>query len=102
MKRLARRYACSLIDRPGAGLAVFHDKGEGSPPRKRCRYCRGEFNVQEGLWGVFVWRGDGHYPMADAVETSSSLRGAERLAVDALVVRWIPKDVVLAAAPEAG
>ena len=47
--------------------------------------------VTEGVYGVFEWRGDGRYPIADAVSTHEREAAAEREASkdDRLVVRFV-------------
>ena len=44
-----------------------------------------------GIWGVFVWTGNGHYPRAAALATFVSKVRAERYASahDEAVVRFI-------------
>lgn len=94
-ERLATRYHCSLRDK--TGLSIQHTAGNGVPPRK-CRYCSSRLTVERGLWGVFVWTGDGRYPREDAERTYVREQAAQDRA-DLLnetrgwggyVVRWIP------------
>jgi hypothetical protein len=68
-----------------------HDSGDGKPPRKRCRYCKGELVSQAGTYGVFTWRGDGRYPLADAHATFPRESTADRYATrdTTYVVRWL-------------
>ena len=99
-ERLATRYVCQYEGVGGAGIR--HTSGNGKPARKRCEYCKGAFAVMTGLWGVFVWTGDGRYPRKDAERTYVREQAAQDRA-DLLnatrdtdkcrggyVVRWIP------------
>ena len=67
-------------------------KGEGKGPAK-CRYCGGRILIRTGTWGVFVWRGDGRYPLAAAVRTFGRLSAAEnyvrRSGNESLVERFV-------------
>lgn len=108
-RQLATRHACSLSRDPGAGLRHTEGGGKG-PASGRCRYCRGRIVVQRGLWGVFVWRGDGDYPHERAGATRLSEGAAERAAAalnndlaaieqaghSGWVVRWIPEEALQA------
>lgn len=78
-----------------------HTRGDGAPKRKKCAYCGGAVLTYAGTYGVFVWRGDGRYPLAEAVRTFERERAAETWAqrnsrkypdaAGGLVVRWIPE-----------
>ena len=66
-------------------------RGTGAPSRKSCKHCGGRLRVDVGIWGVFVWTGNGHYPRAAALATFVSKIRAERYASahDEAVVRFI-------------
>ena len=66
-------------------------RGDGTPKRKKCAYCGGRIRVLHGLWGVFAWTGDGHYPLSNALATFTSRKRADAAADkgDNTVVRWI-------------
>lgn len=93
------RYECRHKMDAGS-RAVFHKSGYGKPRSKRCTYCGGGWFVEDGVHGVFQWRGDGRYALADAVKTFSREVAAERYANAEndrasygernLVVRWVP------------
>jgi hypothetical protein len=97
---LANRYTCPNEGKPGAGLV--HDRGNGQPPRLRCRTCKGVLAIHTGLWGVFEWEGgNGRYREEDAIELHTRHGRAQHLADRGnrvtpeggnLVVRWIPKE----------
>lgn len=71
-QKLAKRHYCQHF-----GTSGRHDVGPGKGPRK-CRTCGGAIRIMEGVYGVFVWRGDGRYPLADAVKTFTVEAAAER------------------------
>jgi hypothetical protein len=80
----ATRHFCPL------GISVHCDKGAGTSPRQKCRHCGARLATARGLYGVFVWRGDGHYRPADALATFTREGAAERFASadERRVVRW--------------
>lgn len=96
MSATTTRYECMYkMDVKG-----FHKSGYGKPRSKRCTYCGGAWLVEDGVHGVFTWRGDGRYPLADAVKTfvreAAASRYAETANIDlvargevCLVVRWL-------------
>ena len=86
---MAYQHVCEHAHNPAAGYA--HDRGQGKPTRKRCRYCKGSFIISEGQYGVFVWRGDGHYPLANAVAVFQReiAATAHTMTNPDYVVRWI-------------
>lgn len=87
--RTATRYYC--VSASSAGSGFHHTSGDGLPRRKKCAHCGGRLVSQSGHWGVFVWAGDGRYPLANAVRVFSVRAAAERCAraTEDLVVRWI-------------
>lgn len=72
--------------------SVHCTRGNGKPTRKACAHCGGRLRVETGLWGVFVWTGDGRYPLESAVSTTVREAVAERRTEQdsRYVVRWIP------------
>lgn len=72
---MAIRHQCSLrvTDRCA--------QGSGRGPAK-CRGCGGAVYRQEGVYGVFTWRGDGKYRIEDAHATYQTERAAERRLVE--------------------
>lgn len=72
--------------------SVHCTRGNGRPTRQTCRHCRGILLIEKGLWGVFVWRGDGRYRLEDAISTATREAVAERRCTEENqhVVRWIP------------
>lgn len=90
---LATRHECSLKHRHGSAWSSFHSGGNGKPRSRRCTYCGGEFRTEQGWHGVFEWRGDAHYDIADAARLFTSPAAAQRYAdthPGQLVVRWVP------------
>lgn len=83
----ARRHECLF------GMAYPHTSGDGAPKRKKCAYCGGQIAVYEGTYGVFVWTGDGRYPIASALSVHKTRKSADLAALAAgkdTVSRWIP------------
>ena len=72
-------------------LSTHCTRGAGMPKRQRCAHCKGRIHVYAGLWGVFAWTAENHYPLANAIETFTSKAYADRIADagDNTVVRWI-------------
>jgi hypothetical protein len=95
-RTLAARHYCSLRDERGAGWRSFHTARNGKPRSKTCTYCHGRLVVEAGLWGLFVWAGNGDYPESAAVKTFTSESAAQRWqyaqADKSYVVRWIVLD----------
>lgn len=97
--KLATRHRC--INNISSDCA----RGAGKPRRKKCGVCGGALTVETGLYGVFVWRRDGLYPLSDALATYLTRPAAERYIKakgdDRLVDRWVPvAPVAPAAEPE--
>jgi len=91
--RLGIRHACVHRGNPSAGY--HHSYGVRRPNRKTCQYCRGPIWVERGYWGVFLWLGNGRYPIAEALSLHSRENVAERVAAEdprEPVVRWIHID----------
>lgn len=86
MTALGWSWRCSLQ------VSVLCSWGETKPSVSKCRYCGGRLLVRRGLWGTFVWNGEGRYPEAQAVQTFASYARAERAAGRTLVVRFIPQE----------
>lgn len=81
----ATRHACINGGYP-------HTSGDGAPKRKRCAYCGGSLYTSAGTWGVFVWTGDGRYPLDNAVCTFTRQTKADAYATATrpdYVVRWV-------------
>ncbi len=102
-RKLARRHYCEHQDNPAAGLSTFHTRGNGKPRTKRCTYCGGRLVEVTGLWGVFEWRGDGRYRLADAIRTFTIESRADAWTRSqagmatypaGLVVRWMPDSLL--------
>jgi hypothetical protein len=71
---IAFRHRCISL------AGTFCTRGNGKPRAARCTYCKGQLLTESGTWGVFVWRGDARYPLADALSTHKSEAAAERAA----------------------
>lgn len=86
-RKFATRHRCSL--------RVSHQcsRGTGKGPEK-CRTCKGVMVRQIGLYGVFVWRGDGRYPEADALSMHRTEGAADKAceANESYVSRWLTLD----------
>lgn len=74
-----------------SGSGYPHTSGDGAPKRKKCAYCGGTLATMTGVYGVFVWRGDGRYRIADAVATFARETRADAYTArdERYVVRWI-------------
>lgn len=68
---MAFRYRCTL------DVSVHCVRGRGKGPGK-CPKCGGPIFVQEGVYGVFTWRGDGRYRREDAHAVYQVEGAAER------------------------
>ena len=88
MVMFAKRYRCKNERIP------MCDRGDGSPPRKKCRYCGSEFYIEEGLYGVFDWRGDNLYDPADAKSWHKTDDKASSAAEGEEVSRWVPASML--------
>lgn len=76
-------------------VSVQCTNGNGKPTRKKCRYCGGSLCIEQGLWGVFSWRGDGRYPVENAHRTFVRESVADTWATATspdYVVRWIYRE----------
>lgn len=73
------------------GVTPRCTRGAGRPKRQKCAGCGGGFVVIEGVYGVFLWRGDGRYPITEAISTHEREAAAEREIKkdDRLVVRFV-------------
>jgi hypothetical protein len=95
--KLAKRYRCQNDGNESAGLT--HTRGNGTPTRKTCQYCKGKFYTETGLWGAFHWTGNGRYPEEAALVTFTNEAKADAYAADLyaaddrsnVVIRWIYK-----------
>jgi hypothetical protein len=96
--RFATRYRCSLNG------FVSCTRGDGTPRRRKCATCGAALLVEQGVHGIYVWRGDGRYPARNAVQLFTSATVADQFANDHLadgyVVRWIRSEDVPAALPQ--
>lgn len=74
-----------------SGSGYPHTSGDGAAKRKKCAYCGGAIVIQPGVYGVFVWRGDGRYRLDDAVATFARERTADAYTArdGRYVVRWL-------------
>jgi hypothetical protein len=84
---MAKRYYC-----PAQQLGWGCDRGSGTAPRPKCRYCGTELITETGSHCVFHWRADSRYQAKDAVRVYQSPKAAQKYADDHgddLVVRWI-------------
>jgi hypothetical protein len=61
----------------------------GKPKSKKCPGCGGHWLIQEGMFGVFTWRGDGRYRLEDAHATYSSEKLAYRRITTGLNPTWV-------------
>jgi hypothetical protein len=88
MSVTGRRHYCP------AGRYYPHTNGDGAPKRKKCAYCGSRIEVQEGVYGVFVWRGDGRYRRENAERLFAREAKADAyIAIDPrFVVRWLIAD----------
>jgi hypothetical protein len=70
-------------------------RGTGAPPKSgKCRACKMPLLVRRGLFGVFQWREDGHYPLAHAGAAFHHAGAAEKFVAARpyafeLVVRFV-------------
>lgn len=80
-----RRHYCT------AGHYYPHTKGDGAAKRKKCAHCGGRIDVQEGVYGVFVWRGDGRYRRENAERLFAREATADAFTTTdpRFVVRWL-------------
>lgn len=87
-RKLAIRHYCQHFTTSGR-----HDVGAGKGPRK-CRTCGGAIRTMTGVYGVFVWRGDGRYPLENAITTRLTERAADAYCErdESYVTRWIVVD----------
>lgn len=76
--RAGFRHGCRLRILGQAPSAHCPANRPGIPRTKKCPGCGGEWSVDVGYWGVFVHRGDGRYPEADALHLTTLVATAER------------------------
>lgn len=57
---MAFRHHCPNAGRSGSLKCPGGDGRPGKGP-KRCPGCHGQLVIEEGRYGIFAWRGDGHY-----------------------------------------
>ena len=78
---------CRYSDSPG-----LHTRTWAGLARKTCVYCRGPLDTSRGVYGVFVWRGDGMYRPNDALSLWAREPDAQADAIGhSEVVRWLPE-----------
>ena len=83
---MAKRHECVT------NMSVHCTKGSGVPKRRKCAWCGSGFLVEEGVYGVFEWRGDGRYKLEDAKRVYQSRLAADKfIGGRALVSRFIGK-----------
>lgn len=94
--RLASRHYCPL--RASVVRCVGVTSGKG-PASGKCKGCGAPLTVEQGLHGVYLWRGDGRYRAVDALALCFTEAHAQRVADrettarpdhrGGVVVRWV-------------
>ena len=84
------------------GSGGLHTRANGKVSRKTCVYCRGPLDASSGVYGVFVWRGDGMYRPDDALSLWAREPDAQAALFGASdVVRWVPGFMLVQASERA-
>lgn len=76
---MAVRFHCPTTTCPRAAQdALGHGQVKTSRGARVCAFCAEAVRIEHGVYGVFVWRGDGRYVLADALATRQTPHAADR------------------------